>query len=170
MKISKSAFLIAIAFFSYSAEIVAEEAPDAVQEYVDTNNYACTSGELKRIKADVIRIAGSRNPDNAWHVVNTMLCREDEPARRFMLKHMSKTITFVQTGLDESDTQLIDASSDLLLGKHALELSLKVADVSVENIGDIAIHYSLIPSCIGSFIIRFNGRAWLLTKIEEGCC
>ena len=155
-----------------SATAVVEKSPAAINEhvYVDPNVYPCTPGELKLIKANVIQIAGSRNPENAWQVVNTMLCREDVAAGRFILKHMPKTIVFVNSELDEVDTERGEASPDLLLKKYEAE-GLKVSDVSVNEDGmDITISYTLVPSCIGSFWMKFNGRAWLITKISEGCC
>ena len=147
------------------ATAVAEEAPpDTIQSHGDTYISACTTSELKRIKADVLRFAGTRNPDNAWQVVNTMLCREDESAKRFILKHMPKTIAIVDSSYGEIDSKRIEASPDLLLRKNAWRATIEGVDAA-----HIEVSYYSNEACMGSFPVLFNGHAWLITKIETNC-
>lgn len=145
-----------------SRGLSAESALPSLQQHGDTYLAACTPSELRRLRGDVVREAGSRNPQNAWQVVHVMLCLDDKSARRFITRHMAKTIVLTSYSLGEVESKRVSASTDFLLRKEAW-------GGSVEESAGVSVNYQKNAACSGTFFVKYNGQAWLITRINESC-
>ena len=144
------------------SDLLAERLTPSIQQYGDTYVAACIPSEKKRLRNDVNRIADHRNPENAWQVIHTMLCRDDKGAGGFIIRHMPKTIVLENYALGDEESMRVTSTPALLIQKKAW-------GATIEESNDIAVNYIANEACLGTFTIRYNGRGWLVIKIKQIC-
>jgi hypothetical protein len=132
---------------------------------------SCDGVELAGLKKSVHGIAGpKRDPDQAWDLVETLLCREANPSNvEFLRRHLPRRI--MTSSHDTGDPEAVDRKEPA-----SRELALKAMSqgaawgASVAQSGhDIEIMNRPNEACVNSSTLRFGGKTWLLLSSRNAC-
>jgi len=122
---------------------------------------ACTTVERTRLKAETIRIAKGRNPEEAWIVAASMLCSEHAP-----VNSMPKLVLQEQCGLTDPpgpDFVLVPRSEIRTFAGRAYGVTIE------RHKQDIRFHFQAAGICNGVFALRPIASKWLLVEVGEAC-
>jgi len=122
---------------------------------------ACTTLERARLKAETIRIAKGRNPEDAWIVAASMLCSEHAP-----INNMPKLVLQEQYGLTDRpgpDFVLVPRSEIRTFAGRAYGVTVE------RHKQDIRFHFQTAGICNGAFALRPIASKWLIVEVGEAC-
>jgi hypothetical protein len=142
-------------------------APKQIPVYGDGDVYlsACLPKEAARLEQEITKLAGLRNPAGAWALAKAMLCGNDAAGDRLVLAHMPASLQSTDEGPDGTYRARLPRSASLRRQGWAFG-----ANSSANPDGDIEVSFQIDEASVGSFILRFRGKEWLVVVLGSGSC
>src|SRR5262245_54126781 len=124
----------------------------------------CSSDEQSKLKSSIQKLAGSRNPQQAWNLVEALLCGEGKQAEAYVQQYRAKGLTY--TSNDTGEREAVRK-----VGKNEALILQKQAWGALASGGGDKIHvmYWRNEACVAGFEILFNNQKWRLISLGEAC-
>jgi hypothetical protein len=151
--------------FILAQPAVAAPVPAAIRGEGGGNEMApaCAPAELKRLQADVTRLAGPRAPDKAWALAGNFLCGDTAAATRHVLDRMPKMLTSTSGGTDGESSALVPRDAGMMRRKQAWDGSAAAAGE------DVRVLFWTDAACVGSADMRYRAGEWWLIAVSSAC-
>ena len=124
---------------------------------------ACAPAELKRLQADVMRLAELRAPDKAWTLAENFICGDTRLATRHVLDHMPKMLTSTSGGTDGESPALVPRDAGMMRRKQAWDGSAVAAGE------DVRVLFWTDAACVVSVDMRYRAQEWWLIAVSSAC-
>ena len=154
---TKTAIFILCALLSGTA-IAQERAP---LEPLRGLPSGCSNPELRRLEADIRRVAANRDPDQAWLVARTMLCGWSQGERQLIRDHTPATYSrYMLFGTDEETSTKARNEVSPLAG-YAYGVSVEASRSGID------VGFTSSAASSGGFLLKFVKRQWLIVRVDE---
>jgi len=167
LKLFTISFLSLGTFWPCFLSVSAGEIPKPLKSLHDDSTLppACSSDEQSKLKSSIQKLAGPRNPQQAWNLVEALLCGEGKKAEDYVQQYRAKGLTHTSTGTGDERTAVRK------VGKHESLLLQKQAWGAQASGGVQKIHVSYWrdEACVAGFEILFNNQKWRLISLGEAC-
>jgi hypothetical protein len=156
---------VAPASFILAQPVVAAPVPAAIRGEGSGDELApaCAPAELKRLQAEVRRLAGPRAPDKAWALAENFLCGDTAAATRHVLDRMPKMLASTSGGTDGENSALAPRDAGMMRRKQAWDGSTAAAGE------DVRVLFWTDAACVGSADMRYRAQEWWLIAVGSAC-
>lgn len=128
---------------------------------------ACASAGLAAMRADVLRVAGTRSPQDAWRLAQALACGTGPAAHRIVASHVrGRVVARIEPAPDEVST--VDANADQLRDGYLKGLAWG-ARVEALPDGRMSLQFSTNEICWAGATLRFEGKGWRVAELNGGC-
>ena len=143
----------------------------ASAEPLDTNDgpqpAACDAAALSQLQAEVLKIAGARNPKDAWLVVNAMLCGQGDSARSVISTHVAQQARYVVDNQDSEAPRILNEDDPWLQGGYLLGRAWGPSAYDREH--GLWVTAWTSKFCWYHFGLQFARQKWRLVEVGGGC-
>jgi len=138
-------------------------APKQLIAYGNDYPSACLPEEAARLRQEITRLAGLRNPAGAWALAQAMLCGREPSGDCLVLAHMPAQLRSTDDGPDGTHRSWVARSAELRRQGWAIGVSTAL---NVDD--DLVMSFQTDEASVGSFTLRFRGKEWLLVALGSG--
>ena len=142
-----------------------EVAPMQITAYGDVYPSACLPKESARLKQEITRLAGQRNPAGAWALAKAMLCGTSPEAERFVLAHMPAQVQTSDASTDDGpegpQREAVAPHAGLLCRGWAFGVTAN------GGVDDIVVQFQSGEVSVGSFTMTFSGKDWQIVSLDS---
>jgi hypothetical protein len=130
---------------------------------------ACTPDGRKALRKSVWKVAGRRDANGAWRLVETLLCAPDSKAsRRYLTSVVPAKVRSVSSGTGQDDV-----SESVRRDAKLFDALLAEGDAwraTVESVSkQVSLSYYPNEACINTRTLSFVSKRWRLVKISDAC-
>ena len=122
---------------------------------------ACSSSELRRIEADVRKIAAAREPDEAWLVSKTMLCGWASKDRQLIRDHTPAKYLVSWAVIPDEGRSMKPRSANRPMAGYAYGVRVEATE------SGIGFGFTSGAASEGGFTLKYVHQQWLIVETGE---